>query len=85
MSLRVEPRDDETPAQTIERFTQHVRREQGRPWTKRRFGYYEKPSVLRRKRAKMRRLRARGSGNLYLQIDLDAQFRRTGPTNAAGR
>jgi hypothetical protein len=85
MSVRIEPRGDETPARMIDHFMQHVRREYGRPWTKRRFGYYEKPSVLRRKRAKMRRLRARGAGNLFLRIDLDAQFRRTGPTNAAGR
>jgi ribosomal protein S21 len=85
MSIRIEPRVDETLAQTVERFTRLVRQEYGRPWTKRRFGYYEKPSALRRKRAKMRRLRARGSGNLYLHIDLDAQLRRTGPTNAAGQ
>jgi hypothetical protein len=85
MSVHVELHGDETPARMMERFTAHVRQEYGRPWTKRRFGYYEKPSVLRRKRAKMRRLRARGNANLYLRIDLEAQFRRTGPTNATGR
>ena len=85
MSLRIEARADEDFLAMVERFNQRVRYEYHRPWTKRRYGYYEKPSVLRRKRAKMRKLQTRGTGKLYLSIDLEAQFRRTGPTNAAGR
>lgn len=55
-----------------------------RVWYKRRFGYYEKPSILRRKR---KRASYMGMGlQIYrLYIDLTAQFRRTGPGHAAGR
>ena len=84
MSLRVEPRITEDFADTLDRFSQLVQREYERPWYKRRYGYYESPSALRRKRSKMRKLR-RGSGSLRLHIDIETQLRRTGPTNAAGR
>ncbi len=85
MSPRIEARADEDVSEMVARFNQRVRHEYQRPWTKRRYGYYEKPSALRRKRTKMRKLQTRGAGRLYLSIDLETQFRRTGPTNAAGR
>lgn len=84
MSLRVEAHIGEDFADTLDRFSQRVQREYERPWTKRRYGYYEPPSALRRKRSKMRRLRCRSSGGLRLRIDIATQLRRTGPTNAAG-
>lgn len=84
MSLRVEPQIGEDLADTLDRFSQLVQHEYERPWTKRRYGYYEPPSALRRKRAKMRRLQGR-TGGLWLRIDIATQLRRTGPTNAAGR
>ncbi|RPI97434.1 MAG: hypothetical protein EHM39_09490 [Chloroflexi bacterium] len=53
-----------------------MRRGYERPWHKRRYGYYEKPSTLRRKQT-------RTVPRLY--IGLEAQFRREGPSNAMGR
>ena len=85
MPMRVEVREGEDLTQALDRFTQLVQREYQRPWTKRRFGYFEQPSALRRKQRKMRKLQAQTAGRLGLHIHLDAQWRRTGPTNAAGR
>ena len=84
MNLRVKPRIEEDFADTLDRFSQLVQREYERPWTKRRYGYYEPPSALRRKRLKMRKLMSR-SDSLNPRIDIATQLRRTGPTNAAGR
>lgn len=83
--LRVVVRDGEDFEQAFDRFQRLARSEYERPWTKRRYGYYEKPSALRRKRAKMRRLKVGRVGNVWLRIDVQTQFQRTGPTNAAGR
>ena len=58
MTVRIEVHEGEDLIQALDRFTQLVQREHRRPWTKRRFGYFEKPSALRRKRRKMRTLRA---------------------------
>ena len=85
MTITVTVRDGEELTQVLARFTQVLDREVRRPWTKRRYGYYEKPSVLRRKQRKMRKLQAQTGGGLMLRIGVEAQFRRTGPTNAAGR
>jgi len=49
-----------------------------------RFGYYEKPSALKRKQNKMDKLR-HGNSSLKLHIQLEEQFSRTGPTIAAGK
>lgn len=84
MSAKVEVREGESIDSALQRFSQLVRREFGRPWSKRRYGYYEKPSQLRRKRKKMGRLRSRGA-NLLLHIGLKELYSRTGPENAAGR
>ena len=85
MPMRIEVREGEDLTQALDRFTQLVQREYQRPWTKRRFGYFEQPSALRRKQRKMRKLQAHTAGRLGLRIALDAQWRRTGLTNAAGR
>lgn len=91
MTTKVEVREDESIESALRRFRQLVRRELGRPWYKRRYGYYEKPSELRRKRKKMARLRKqvtwRGPdpGNLLLRIGLTELHARTGPKNAAGK
>lgn len=93
--VRVVLHDDETLENLLWRFNETVRREHERPWYKHRYGYYEAPSRLRRKRDKMQALRQQGdhlrrmddlpSGpRLKLAIDLDTLFARTGP-NAAGR
>lgn len=85
MSVKIEVGDDESIDSALKRFNQAVKRDLGRPWCKRRYGYYEKPSELKRKRKKMRRLRSGSRGNLYLKIGLKELFSLTGPTNSAGR
>ncbi|BDI30894.1 hypothetical protein CCAX7_29450 [Capsulimonas corticalis] len=64
-----------------------VRNEYGRPWYKRRYGFYEKPSELKRKRKKMGRRRGGSScffhpGSLKLHIEQKEIFARTGPTTS---
>jgi ribosomal protein S21 len=83
MPVKIEVRDGENLLSALRRFKRLVEATYGRPWTKRRLGYAEKASELRRKRRKMRRINPRGS--LRLHITLQALFRRTGPSNAAGR
>jgi ribosomal protein S21 len=84
MSTTIEVHDGESIDSALKRLTQLVRRDLHRPWHKRRYGYYEKPSELRRKQEKMARLRA-GAGTLLLRIGLKELYARTGPRNAAGR
>ncbi|NDJ75009.1 MAG: 30S ribosomal protein S21 [Chloroflexi bacterium] len=87
--VRVVPRDDESFEQTLARFNRSVRRGYARPWHKRRYGYYEKPSTLRRKQNRTRRRNVRsyahGGSGVGLRIGLEKQFRRDGPSNAMGR
>lgn len=60
-------------------------------WYKKRYGYYEKPSLLRRKKRKMKRLLSQRqkyfyfepAPNLWLKIEYSQQFARTGE-NAVG-
>jgi ribosomal protein S21 len=68
-------------------------------WSKKRYGYFEKPSTLRRKQKKMAEIwsirerfdRASGrsgkscKNQIHLFIGLRALFARTGPSNEAGR
>jgi len=63
-------------------------------WTKKRYGYYEKPSELRRKRKKMASIwqvrhgpHAGGTikNSLQLFVGLKDLFARTGPNNSAGK
>jgi ribosomal protein S21 len=62
-------------------------------WTKKRYGYYEKPSALRRKKEKMARLcqirwgprKGQNSrARMHLFIGLKALTARTGPINSVG-
>lgn len=95
MSVRINVEDNETLDSALSRFSHKVYRLNYRRWYKRRYGYYEKPSVLARKRRKMRRIQQRcfsifvlvgepKCNGLLLYIDLPAQFARTG-VNAAGK
>lgn len=84
MSIKIEVLDGESFESALRRFDRLVRRESGRPWHKRRYGYFEKPSERRRKRKKMGRLRM-VSGNLRLHIGLRELYAQTGPRNSAGR
>ena len=66
-------------------------------WTKRRYGYFEKPSALRRKQRKMAKLWTQMDANavpaprqgaqhrLHLFIGLVELFARSGPSNQAGK
>jgi ribosomal protein S21 len=85
MSINVEVSEGESFEDALKRFNQLVRLEQSRPWHKRRYGYYEKPSELKRKRKKMRWLRSTSRGNLQLHIGLKELYSRTGAKNSAGR
>lgn len=85
MSVKIDVGDDESIDSALKRFNQAVKREIGRAWCKRRYGYYEKPSELKRKQKKMARLRSRSQGNLHLKIGLKELYSRTGPKNSAGR
>lgn len=80
--VRVVIHDGESIESALERFNEAVHREYDRPWHKHRYGYYEKPSRLRRKRRKMRKINPHGT--LKLHIGLISLFERTGP-NAADR
>ena len=84
MPLQVSLREDESFEDLLDRFNNAVRKGYGRPWCKKRFGYYEKPSALKRKQNKMDKLR-RGNSSLKLHIGLEELFSRTGPTNSADK
>lgn len=84
MSITIKIGADEDLETALNRFNNMVRLKAGRPWHKKRYGYYEKPSALGRKRKKMGWLRARAP-SLKLHIGLAEQHQRTGPSNAAGR
>ncbi len=85
MPARVVVAEGEALSKALRRFSQLVRKIYGRPWTKRRFGYFEKPSILGRKRKRMDWRQRQAGGGLKLHIGLPEQFRRTGPSNALGR
>lgn len=81
MAVRVEVRDGEDVSLAVARFRRMVDREYRRPWVKRRRGYHEKPTTLRRKRDKLwwRTSRFQGGGTLHLYLGLKEQFQREGP------
>jgi ribosomal protein S21 len=85
MSAKVIVAEGEDLSKALRRFNQLMRKIYGRPWTKRRFGYFEKPSILRRKRKRMAWRQRQAGGGLKLHIGLPEQFQRTGPSNALGR
>ena len=98
MSRKVEVRDGESIEHALFRLRTTQAYEYKR-WSKKRYGYYEKPSALRRKRQKMakiwtlmertdRMLRKDFTPRrscIHLYIGLKDLFARTGPTNQAGR
>ncbi|MBN8884975.1 MAG: ribosomal protein S21 [Rudaea sp.] len=98
MGRRVEVQDGES----IERALFRLRVAQAyeyKRWTKKRYGYFEKPSALRRKREKMAKIwsileaadrRAHRGGSsaksrIHLFVGVPQLFARSGPTNEAGR
>jgi len=85
MTSEIKVREGENIESAISRFRKAVQNEYGRRWYKRRLGYYEKPSVLRRKKKKMAKIQSGRGVYLLLCIDQQALFSRTGPTSAAGR
>lgn len=60
----------------LHRFRALVRQELGARWDRRRYGYYEKPSALKRKQRRR---------EPPIRIGLTEQWARTGPTNAVGQ
>jgi hypothetical protein len=63
-----------------------IERSDGRRSHKRRYGYHEKPSELRRKKAKFCRRQIQAGGGLGLSIHPHrALWARSGPTNALMR
>ncbi|HTE18304.1 MAG TPA: 30S ribosomal protein S21 [Armatimonadota bacterium] len=98
MGAYVVVREGEDLDSALTRFAGHCRRDQARPWTKRRYGYYESPSALRRKRKRWQEMKARARGRKIgrmggwksypvsgSKIGLPAQFSRTGPTISVGK
>ena len=95
MPVRVEVREGDSIASALQRFRRQVHAAYRRPWTKRKLGYYEKPSGIRRNRKKMKRMKMTGVtyavmfGDrhwepLRLYVGLAQQFRRSG-TPGAGK
>ncbi|MBE9577662.1 hypothetical protein IM751_00565 [Moraxella sp. K1630] len=95
MLTTIYPQDFETLDNALSAFYQKVYCDKARRWYKKRLGCYEKPSVLKRKRQKMKRLLSQRQTrhsracdeslpNLWLKIELDKSLARTAP-NAVGR
>jgi ribosomal protein S21 len=95
VSVRINLEDNETLDSALSRFSHKVYRLNSRRWYKRRYGYYEKPSVLARKRRKMWCIQQQcfsifvlvsepKRNGLRLCIDMQAQFMREG-VNAVGK
>ena len=78
-------KEGESVAHALIRLRRVVDQTCARPSHKRRYGYYEKPSELERKREKMRKRQIQAGGRLCLNVDMTALFRRTGPANALMR
>jgi ribosomal protein S21 len=84
MTVKVYMDAGEPIEEALRKFNKKVKHETGRRWYKRRFGYYEKPSMLKRKSKKMKELSIQSGGTLWLKIGLKAQFSTHGNV-AAGR
>jgi ribosomal protein S21 len=82
MPVRVVVREGESLKSALDRLRRHVKRLKNRPAHKHRFGYFEKPSELRRKRAKKEALMRE---NPLLLKPWAAQWARTGPSNSLQR
>ncbi len=76
--------------QALYELRKRIQQEYGRPWCKRRYGYYESKGTLGRKRKKMKQARGGGPAffkpnSLKLHIGDTELFERTRPETAAGR
>ncbi len=87
--------DNQTVEQALTEFNKQLYRNNYRRWYKKRYGYYEKPSQLKRKRKKMQKIMRCSTyidylsgeneySSLQLKIGLTEQFSRTGH-NAVGK
>jgi ribosomal protein S21 len=81
MTVRVEVREGESLSAAMHRLKKQAFLAHRRAWVKSRPGYFEKPSVLRRKRHKMdlRNIHAELGGGLRLWLRLEQQLARSGP------
>lgn len=84
MPVTVKIENDESIDFVLKKLSRKVKSEMDRRWYKRRYGYYEKPSTLKRKSKKMKKLTIQSGGTLWLKIGLKEQFSRNGGS-AAGR
>lgn len=84
MTVTVKVEAGESIEVALRKLKKKVKHETDRRWYKRRFGYYEKPSILKRKAKKMKELSIQSGGNLWLKIGLKEQFSKNG-NSAAGR
>ena len=84
MAITVNVEDDESIEVALRKLKKKVKQETDRRWHKRRFGYYEKPSILKRKTKKMKAFSIQAGGSLWLKIGLKEQFSKSGKL-AAGR
>ena len=84
MPVTVKIQNDESIDLALRKLSKKVKSEMDRRWYKRRFGYYEKPSALKRKSKKMKKLTIQSGGTLWLKIGLKEQFSKNGGS-AAGR
>lgn len=81
--------DNQNLDQAFNALNQKLYRQTATRWYKRRYGYYEKPSLLKSKRKKMKAILSRrqthlsDSSTLWLKIEQPLQFARTG-SNAVG-
>ena len=66
MTVKVTVEDGESIDLALRKLSRKVKSEMDRRWYKRRFGYYEKPSVLKRKSKKMEKLAIQSGGTLWL-------------------
>lgn len=78
MSVRIELEEGEHIARALRRLQSEVHKAYHRAWAKRRLGYHEKPSVLRRKRRRAREHNLRGHPSLRWSVGLERLLARTG-------
>ena len=84
MAVTIAVEDGESIDLTLRKLSKKVKSEMGRCWHKRRFGYYEKASLLKRTSKKTNKLAIASGGALWLTIGLQEQFSRNG-NSAVGR
>ena len=79
MNIRIVVQEGESLSRALKRFARSEQLINGRPWAQRSFGYYEKPSMLRRKDEYVRGLRRKtGNTSLKFGMPLKCQFARFG-------